>query len=193
MENYLELSDRDLINLYYSGNDFAFKVLYCRYSDKIYHTIKRLIKNKTTAEDIFQEVNFKVIKSLQEGRYDEQGKFLYWVIRIARNFCIDYLRKDSRIEIEEIDCEDKVYQFSSNLINADSLVNMKELNMILAQLINELPVEQADVIFMRIHLGLKFKEIALITNCSTNTALGRMRYALLTLKKRAEILDGNVS
>lgn len=167
------------------GDHSAVEVLIHRHKNKVYTYIFLLVKNQTLAEDIFQDTFIKVIRSLQNGKYQENGRFLSWVVRIAHNLVIDHFRKEKQISMLSND------QYDSDLFNTRKLSeHTVEDNMVLdqitrevRQLIEYLPEEQKEVVMLRHFAGLSFKEIAEQTNVSINTALGRMRYALINLRK----------
>ena len=178
------ISDKDLVHLYVSGDESALGILLSRHKSKIYTSIYLLVKDRYLAEDIFQDTFIKVINTLKSGKYNEEGKFLPWVMRIAHNLVIDHFRKEKRtptitnsegfdifdtIGISDESTEDKLLRDQSH---AD-----------LRTLIQQLPEEQKEVLIMRHYADLSFKEIADLTGVSINTALGRMRYALNNLRR----------
>ncbi len=178
------ISDKDLVHLYVSGDESALASLLSRHKSKIYTSIYLLVKDRYLAEDIFQDTFIKVINTLKTGKYNEEGKFLPWVLRIAHNLVIDHFRKEKRnptitnqdgfdifdvLGIVEESSEDK-------LLRAQSHVELRNL-------IQLLPEEQKEVLIMRNYADLSFKEIAELTGVSINTALGRMRYALNNLRR----------
>ena len=181
------LPDEKLVKHYLSGNTHALERLINKHRDKIYLYIISKVKIQSLAEDIFQDTFFKVIKSLKKGKYNEQGKFLPWVMRIAHNLVIDHFRKSKRISIiqnlkKDSDFDvlnlisDESKNFEKNILKKEQF---KELNYI----IDKLPEDQKEVLIMRYYEDLSFKEIADKTNVSINTSLGRMRYALINLRK----------
>lgn len=178
------ISDKDLVHLYVSGDESALAILLSRHKSKIYTSIYLLVKDRYLAEDIFQDTFIKVINTLKTGKYNEEGKFLPWVMRIAHNLVIDHFRKEKRtptitnqegfdifdvIGVSEESSEDK-------LLREQSHSELKTL-------IQKLPEEQKEVLIMRHYADLSFKEIADLTGVSINTALGRMRYALNNLRR----------
>lgn len=183
-----QVSDQELINLYLSGQQVALEELLKRHKSKIYSSIYLMVKEKALAEDIFQDTFIKVIKTLRDGKYNEEGKFLPWVLRIAHNLVIDHFRREKRNptvnnQSDDFDIFDtiKVYDESTE----DRMLK-EQAHSDLRKLIQELPEDQREVLIMR-HFGdLSFKEIAEFTNVSINTALGRMRYALNNLRKLME-------
>ena len=190
-----ENSDQKLIKEYLNGNTISIERLINRYKDKVYTYILLMVKNDHLAEDIFQETFIKVIKSLHRGKYQESGKFVSWVIRIAHNLIIDYFRKgkQTRMYANE-DYEMDIFnskKFSDKTIE-DEIVN-NQIESDVRKLIEFLPEEQKEVVLLRHYGGLSFKEIAEQTNVSINTALGRMRYALINLRKLIEDKNMNLN
>jgi len=184
-----KLSDGELVALYLQGNSKGFEVLIQKHKNKIYAFILSKIRNKDLAEDIFQETFIKVINSLQKGKYNEEGKFLPWVMRIANNLVIDYFRKAKKMRTiaptNDFDIFDILQDGEKNI--EDNLVN-DQIHKDLRKLIEYLPEDQKEVLKMRYYAELSFKEISESTGVSINTALGRMRYALINLRK---LIDSN--
>jgi RNA polymerase sigma-70 factor (ECF subfamily) len=180
-------SDQDIINLYLSGNEAALEELILKHQSKIYTSIYLLVKDSYLAEDIFQDTFIKVINTLKAGKYNEEGKFLPWVIRIAHNLVIDHFRKEKRTPIianvEGFDIFE-VLNFQDE--SGEDRMVREQTYKDLRTMIHLLPSEQKEVLIMRHYGDLSFKEIADITNVSINTALGRMRYALNNLRKMME-------
>lgn len=179
--------DRDLIKGFMSGNDHCFDELLSRYKAKVFTTIYLIVKDRSVAEDLFQDVMIKIVRMIRSGKYNEEGKFLPWVIRIARNLAIDHFRKVQRNPIQR-ESEDYDIFHSSQRSEGSSEDNIirEENARYIRGLIQQLPDKQREVLIMRSYADLSFKEIASLTDVSINTALGRMRYALLNLKKLAE-------
>ena len=179
------LNDQELVQAYIKGDQTAIEILINRHRSKVFTYILLTIKNQQLAEDLFQETFIKVIQSLRSGKYRDNGKFLSWVIRIAHNLVIDHFRKEKQMNSVSND-DTEVDLFNSR---KDSDMNIEEYiigNQIRAELrtlINELPDDQREVVLLRHYGELSFKEIAEQTNVSINTALGRMRYALINLRK----------
>lgn len=179
--------DAYLVSEYINGCEKSLEILIYRHKSKIYNFIFSKVFNRDIAEDIFQETFIKVIKTLKNGVYNEEGKFLSWVMRISHNLIIDYYRKSNRMPKFEGNDDYDVFQFltddspnvENNLIN-DQVVND------LQNLITELPDDQKEVLNMRLYRDMSFKEIAEITGVSINTALGRMRYAIINLRKMVD-------
>ena len=183
--NTLLKSDNELVNQFIKGDVSGIETLIERHKDKVFTYILISVKNKELAEDIFQDTFIKVIKSLLSGKYKDDGKFVSWIIRIAHNLIIDHYRKAKQFNIKSNDDYDYDIFNSKDLIENNveqEMVNeqiIKEVRM----LVEELPEDQKEVIMLRHFGGLSFKEIAEQTNVSINTALGRMRYAVLNLRK----------
>jgi RNA polymerase sigma factor (sigma-70 family) len=179
-----KLSDHELINSFNAGNVNAFETLVLRHKDKLYTSIFFLVKDKYLAEDIFQDVFIRIIDTIKSGRYTEEGKFLPWAMRIAHNLCVDYFRKVKRTPtIKNSDDQDifEVLNFTEDSAE-DKLIKKQSHNRV-KDMLDQLPEDQREVIILRHYADMSFKEIAEITNCSINTALGRMRYGLINLRK----------
>lgn len=178
------LTDQQLIHMYMDGDADALATLVMRYKDKIYTSIYLLVKDKYLAEDIFQDVFIRVIDTLKGGRYTDEGKFLPWVMRIAHNMCVDHFRKVKRNPtIKTSDDRDifEVLNFSEP--GADQRMMNGQSHDRVRKMVDLLPEDQREVIILRHYADLSFKEIANLTHCSINTALGRMRYGLINLRK----------
>lgn len=181
------VSDRVLIRMYLSGRDEALSELLRRHKDRIFTTIYMFTKDEVLAEDLFQDTFIKVIETLRRGKYAEEGKFLPWVLRIAYNLCIDHYRKLKRAPtITNGDGYDifNILKFADD--NAETSMIRNENATKVRTLINRLPKEQREVVILRHYANLSFKEIAAITKVSINTSLGRMRYALINMRKMIE-------
>ena len=180
----IKLSDSELVALYLKGDSKSFEALIQKHKNKIYAFILSKIRNRDLAEDIFQDTFIKVINSLQKGKYNEEGKFLPWVMRIANNLVIDYFRKNKKMRTiaptDDFDIFDILQDGEKNI--EDNLVN-NQIHKDLRKLIEHLPEDQKEVLKMRYYAELSFKEISECTGVSINTALGRMRYALINLRK----------
>lgn len=185
------LDDQQLVSIYLDGGEQAFEVLLLRHKDKIYRTIYNKVRERELAEDIFQETFVKVINTLKLGNYNEEGKFLPWAMRIAQNLVIDHFRKASRMKMigERSSKSDEFNIFSVLKLedrNIEQSITRDELEQQMLQLVDYLPETQKDIIMKRIFQDLSFKEIADMEDISINTALGRMRYALINLRKMIE-------
>jgi RNA polymerase sigma-70 factor (ECF subfamily) len=180
----INLSDSELVALYLKGDSKSFEALIQKHKNKIYAFILSKIRNRDLAEDIFQDTFIKVINSLQKGKYNEEGKFLPWVMRIANNLVIDYFRKSKKMRTiaptDNFDIFDILQDDEKNI--EDNLVN-NQIHKDLRKLIEHLPEDQKEVLKMRYYAELSFQEISESTGVSINTALGRMRYALINLRK----------
>ncbi len=187
--NYSELDDHQLVHQYqHKGDERAFNEILNRYQDKVYSYIYSMVNNPDIAADIFQETFTKVVAKLDET-YHEQGKFIAWVMRIAHNATIDHIRKHRRFvdvnaHVEENDGTDFYERLpDEGLVSADEQMAFDQTKSSLLKHISHLPEEQKQVVMMRHYYDMSFKEIAEITGVSINTALGRMRYALINLRK----------
>jgi len=179
-----ELPDKELINKYRDGNIDAFNCLVNRYKDQLYTSIYLLIKDKELAEDIFQEAFLRAIKSIKEYRYNEKGMFLAWIIRIAHNMYLDHLRKEKRSPVNKaFDNDGVMNELHTSADEADHRIVEEQKLEKIRQMILLLPKDQQEIIILRHYADLSFKEIASIMNISINTALGRIRYALMNLRK----------
>jgi len=185
MQAYTQLSDKDLLALYLAGNTAPLHALITRHQQKVFTAILLLVKDRPTAEDIFQDTWVKVIDTLHTDRYTENGKFSAWVMRIAHNLCIDHFRRAKKMPTITTEDGTDVFEFLrfADDENAEDRLMRRQTNTRLHQMIDHLPEEQREVLVMRHYHDMSFKEIATITNVSINTALGRMRYALNNLRK----------
>jgi len=178
------ISDEDLIAQYLSGNEMCLKMLINRHKSKIFTSIYLLVKDRALAEDIFQDAFVKVINTLRRGSYQEEGKFLQWVVRIARNLVIDHFRKLSKLPtVSDSEGNDIFSYISIADENREDEIIREQSHDHVRQLIQQLPEEQKEVLILRHYANLSFKEIADLTGVSINTALGRMRYALTNMRK----------
>lgn len=178
------VSDSQLVSLYQQGNEEAFKSLLHRHKSKVYTAIYLIVKDRYVAEDLLQESFIKAVNTIKGGRYNEEGKFLPWICRIAHNMAIDHFRKEKRhpeIVLEDGSAVFNSLQFSGNTMELEEIG--RENKKWLRQCVRELPNEQKQVLIMRHYLDMSFQEIADRTGVSINTALGRMRYALINLRK----------
>lgn len=185
MRSVPQVQDQELIRQYIQGSEQALSVLIDRHQQKVFTYIRMLVKDTSLAEDIFQDVFVKVINTLKSGNYNEEGKFLPWVMRIAHNLSIDHFRKAKRMPQMQSSSEE-FDVFRTIRIADDNVEDKMVKDQILSdvkRLINELPPEQQEVLILRHYQDLSFQEIAELTNVSINTALGRMRYALINLRK----------
>ncbi len=180
-----QVNDSELISLYIHGNEKSFETLVRRHRSKIYTTVYLIVKDQYVAEDLMQDTFIKAVETIKSGRYNEEGKFLPWIVRIAHNLAIDYFRKDKRYP--SVVFEDGSNVFNSLEFAEDSIESMQirqETHEHLRELIQRLPEQQRQVLIMRHYEEMSFQEIADATGVSINTALGRMRYALINLRKQ---------
>ena len=182
------LNDNELVQRFISGDQNALEILIHRHKNRVFSYILLIVKKQELAEDIFQETFIKVIRSLKKGRYTDNGKFISWVLRISHNLIIDHFRKEKlKGTISNDSFEGDL--FNSQKFAEDTIEDQMVYTQILTEvkdLIQELPEDQQQVIYMRHYLDLSFKEIADLTDVSINTALGRMRYALINMRKLVE-------
>ena len=184
MNSLINLSDQQLLHLYLDGNSRALSSLICRYKDKIYTSIYLLVSDKYLAEDIFQDSFLRVINTLKSGRYSDEDKFLPWVMRIAHNLCMDHFRKIKRTPtVKTIDDRNIFEVLNFVEPGADHRMMQRQSHDRVKKMVAMLPERQREVVIMRHYAGLTFKEIAILTKCSLNTALGRMHYALTNLRR----------
>ncbi len=188
MNNLKSLADNTLVEMYSKGNDKAFDELLTRYQSKLYSYIFFIVRNVTLAEDLFQETFMKVITTIRQGNYSESGRFGAWLTRIAHNLIIDYFRQDKSENTISND-ESEVDLFNDADLSDDDvetkLVNSQVLSDV-RRLLGALPSSQREVVYMRFYQDLSFREIADLTGVSINTALGRMRYALINIRRLAD-------
>jgi RNA polymerase sigma-70 factor, ECF subfamily len=177
-------NDQELVRLYLEGDEHAFETLLHRHKRKVWSHIYLLVRDRELTEDLFQEAFIKVVHTLKTGKYNEEGKFLPWVMRIAHNLVIDHFRRNKKMPLvrsnDEHDVFATVAQPGKNV--EQRMVNV-QIDEDVRKLIDHLPGEQREVVIMRTYLGMSFKEIAEHTDVSINTALGRMRYALINMRK----------
>jgi len=177
-------TDATLVNDYINGSEHALEQLINRHQLQIFNFINSKINDRDLSEDLFQDTFIKVIRTLKKGTYNEEGKFLPWVMRIAHNLVIDYFRKGNRIPVMENKDGFDIFQFISDTSpNAENILIQEQVIKDIQKLVQELPEDQKEVLVMRLYRDMSFKEIAENTNVSINTALGRMRYAIINLRK----------
>ncbi|MBL7983040.1 MAG: sigma-70 family RNA polymerase sigma factor [Flavobacteriales bacterium] len=178
------LNDQDLVRLYLEGNEKAFEQLLHRHKRKVWSHIYLLVRDREITEDLFQEVFIKVVHTLKGGKYNEEGKFLPWVMRIAHNLVIDHFRRNKKMPmVRSNDDHDVFATVAQPGKNVEQRMVDLQIDEDVRKLIDHLPDEQREVVVMRTYLGMSFKEIADQTDVSINTALGRMRYALINMRK----------
>lgn len=183
MKTLLLSTDSKLIYEFRNGNNQSLETLIYRYKDKIFSSILFLVKDKYLAEDLFQDTFIKIIDTIRDCSYNEEGKFLSYAIRIAHNICVDNFRKVKRTQAAETDDDNfsEIYNFSDDA--ADKNIIQLQTSERVRQLLEMLPEDQREVIVLRHFADLSFKEIAKVTNCNISTALGRMRYALINMRR----------
>lgn len=183
--------DRQLVSRYLSGKESAFETLLRRHRDRVYGYIKMMVRDHQLAEDIFQDVFVKAVLTMKRGNYNEEGKFLPWILRISHNLVIDTFRKNKRFPTVDGGPEFDIFNIIKDEDkNIDEVIIEDQINTDLLKVIEFLPDEQKEVLKLRHFSGLSFKEISEDTGVSINTALGRMRYALINLRKLIE--DHNI-
>jgi RNA polymerase sigma-70 factor (ECF subfamily) len=180
-------TDSVLVRNYVNGDENALSTLVYRHKQKIYSFIYSKVLDRDVTEDIFQDTFVKVIRTIKLGRYNEEGKFLPWVMRIAHNLVIDYFRKNNRMPKFDNSGDFNIFSvIGDSSLNAEKQLIKDQIDSDLQKIILELPEDQKDVLVMRLYKDMSFKEIAECTGVSINTALGRMRYALINLRKLIE-------
>ncbi len=188
MKSLTRLTDSQLVHLYMNGDANALATIIVRHKLRIYTTIYSLVRDKYLAEDIFQDVFVRVIDTLKSGKYTDTGKFLPWMMRIAHNMCVDHFRKIKRIPvIKTSDHLDIFDVLNIPVAGIDQKIMQAQSNREVRQLLDLLPDEQREVIILRHYANLSFKDIADHIGCSINTALGRMRYGLINLRKLMQV------
>ena len=178
------VTDQELIGRYLAGNQSSLEILIRRHKNRIFAYILMIVKEKELAEDLFQDTFIKVINTIRSGSYKEEGKFIQWAMRIAHNLIIDHFRKSKRIPtIENRDDFDIFDKVRIPVESIEERIITEQIHKDVKKLIDYLPKEQREVLVMRHYGDMSFKDIAEVTNVSINTALGRMRYALINLRK----------
>ncbi|TCI89965.1 RNA polymerase sigma factor [Tenacibaculum sp. M341] len=179
--------DSVLVKEYIQGNEVALEILVKRHQQRIFSFIYSKVQDKDVAEDVFQDTFIKVIRTLKRGSYNEEGKFLPWVMRISHNLVIDYFRKNNRMPLFNNSDDFDIFSIiSDDSLNAERRIIKEQVLKDVKNLIEELPNEQKEVLKMRMYMDMSFNEISENTGVSINTALGRMRYALINLRKVIE-------
>jgi len=180
----VSVSDQDLISRYLRGEKSAFETLVFRHKSRIFSYVQQMVRDRELANDIFQSVFLKALETLNGGRYQEEGKFLPWLMRIAHNQCIDHFRRDKRMPMLNSTDERDVFEYLDlREENAQDRMMRRQTYETMRKMVAHLPEEQREVLVMRIYGDLSFREIADATGVSINTALGRMRYALANLRR----------
>ncbi len=180
-----KLTDYELITSFVSGNERSIELLILRHKSKVYSYINLYIRNRDLADDIFQDTFLKVVQSIRAGRYQDDGKFISWVMRIAHNLIIDHFRHEKQMGIVLNDDYETDLFDTKRLAddNVEDVIVRRQVMRDVRRLVNGLPEDQREVVIMRHYAGMSFKEIADMTGVSINTALGRMRYALINMRK----------
>ncbi|WP_034925543.1 RNA polymerase sigma factor [Gillisia sp. CAL575] len=185
--NYIKATDAALVQEYIQGNENALSTLINRHQQRIYSFIYSKVFDKDISNDVFQDTFIKVINTLKKGKYNEEGKFLPWVMRIAHNLVIDHFRRNKRMPKFENHGDFNIFSvLSDGDLNIERQIIKDQIELDVQELIKELPEDQLEVLTMRIYKDMSFKEISESTGVSINTALGRMRYALINLRKLIE-------
>ena len=178
------ISDRELIRAYRGGDEQAFETLLTRHQERVYTKINFIVRDSELANDLFQDTFIKVVRLLKEGKYVEEGKFLPWVLRIAHNMAIDHFRRNKKMRmVRSRDEMDVFATIDTGDAHVEDLLVEGQIHSDVRRIIDELPEDQREVVKMRMYDNLSFKEIAETTGVSINTALGRMRYAVINLRK----------
>ncbi|GAB4136277.1 MAG: sigma-70 family RNA polymerase sigma factor [Bacteroidia bacterium] len=181
------LQDQELVDLYVAGNESCLEFLFARHKKRVFSYIMMVVRDRHLAEDIFQDTFIKVIQTLKRGSYSDEGKFLPWVLRIAHNLIIDHFRRQKRMPVVEGGEDFDIFSvLTLRQGNTEDKLVKRQMRKDIRDMVEKLPKEQREVLIMRHYMDMSFKEIADITNVSINTALGRMRYALLNLRKMME-------
>lgn len=186
-----QLEDQELVALYIRGNEQAFEVLLMRHKNKIYNYVFSKIRDHAIAQDIFQDAFMKIVRTLKKGSYNEEGKFLPWAMRISHNLVIDHFRRTNKVKmVSETSSKSEEFNILSFLKledeNIEDVITREELEVQMVELVKHLPRTQKEILEMRIFQGMSFKDIAEQEEISINTALGRMRYALINIRKMIE-------
>jgi RNA polymerase sigma factor (sigma-70 family) len=181
------MTDRQLVEIYFNGKEEGFEELLKRYKSRVFGKIMMYVKDRAVAEDIFQDTFVRAIHALKEGNYNEEGKFSAWVMRIAHNLCIDYFRNKKKMPMTRERDEYNPFDYiGNNEKNSEESSVNSEVLLDTKRLLNFLPQEQKEIVMMRLYYDMSFKEISEQLDISINTALGRMRYALINLRKLIE-------
>ena len=188
MTNYTLMADDELVKLFCAGQNNAFDELLLRYKDRLYSYISYLVKNDDMADDLFQETFVKAIMTIRQGRYQSSGKFYAWPTRIAHNLLIDQFREESNLTLVYNDGKENGWQTLQGYVEPtrESQLANEQVLADVRRLMEHLPAEQREMVYMRYYKGLSFKEIVDLTGLGINTALGRMRYAILNMRKMAK-------
>lgn len=186
MKRYCDLTDEELIKLYMSGNESAFSVLVHRHKNRIFTTIMLLVKDRHLAEDIFQDVFIKIINALNEGHYLDNSRFIAWAVRIAHNCCISHFRKKKAWPAFAVVYKDEIIHGTEREESHEERIMQQETHAAVQILLDRLPEVQREALILRYYADLSFKEIAQTVDIGINTALGRVRYAVINMRKMME-------
>ena len=179
-------SDKDLVRDYLDGHESSLEQIILKHKDKLYAYIFTKVKCHQTTDDIFQDTFIKVIHTLKSGKYNEEGKFIHWVTRIAHNLIIDHFRRNKRMPTQTQKCDEDIFEkINLHYDSIEDNIIQKQIYEDVNMLVEELPKDQKEVLKLRHYKGMSFKDIAEQTDVSINTALGRMRYAIINLRKFA--------
>ncbi len=182
-----QLNDKELILSYLDGNEKAFEELLSRHKQRIYTSIYLFVKDQAKAEDIFQDVFIKIVDTLRKGKYNHEGKFLQWALRISYNMCVDNFRRSKRRPtVSPTETFDIFDILENQEDNAEESIMKSQTHERIRKLVDDLPPEQREVVILRHYADMSFKEISQLTRVSINTALGRMRYALINIRRMME-------
>jgi len=182
-----QLNDKELILSYLDGNEKAFEELLSRHKQRIFTSIYLFVKDQAKAEDIFQDVFIKIVYTLRKGKYNHEGKFLQWALRISYNMCVDNFRRSKRRPTVSPTENFDIFDILENQEdNAEETIMKSQTHQRIRKLVDQLPPEQREVVILRHYADMSFKEIAQLTRVSINTALGRMRYALINIRRMME-------
>ncbi len=178
------VTDRELIQNYLKGDDKSFEILLNRHRDRVYTSIYMFVKDRDLAEDLFQEVFIKILDTFRKGKYNHEGKFIQWALRISYNLCVDYFRKAKRrTKVSSTETFDIFDVLESRDDNMEQSMMKNQTYSRIRGIVDQLPAEQREVVILRHYADMSFKEISQLTRVSINTALGRMRYALINIRK----------
>lgn len=182
-----QINDKELILSYLQGDHKSFEILLNRHRNKIYTSIYLFVKDSDLAEDIFQDVFIKIIDTLRKGKYNHEGKFLQWAMRISYNMCVDHFRRSKRrTKVSASETFDIFDVLETKEDSMETTIIKSEMHKKVRSLVDQLPPEQKEVVILRHYADMSFKEISQLTRVSINTALGRMRYALINMRKMAD-------
>ena len=180
----MKASDQQLIEEFLKGSDKSFELLLNRHKDRIYTSIYMFVKNHDLAEDLFQEVFIKILDTFRKGKYNHEGKFIQWALRISYNLCVDHFRKAKRrTKVSSTETFDIFDILESKDDNMEQKLIKNQAHSRIRKIVDQLPPEQREVVILRHYADMSFKEISQLTRVSINTALGRMRYALINIRK----------